>query len=62
MPKPPASPPSSDLSGVNRDSGKVVREGKRSEPHPQNELQRAADETAARPDYDPEIASKGNAQ
>ena len=61
MNEPPASPASSDISGVNRDLGKIVRENKAAS-QPQEQLKRAAEETAARPPYDSDIASKGNSQ
>lgn len=59
MAQPPASPPSSDIAGVHRDESKVVTERKASDPE---QLVEAAEETVARPDYDPDIASKGNSQ
>lgn len=59
MAKPPASPSSSDIVGVDRDEPKLIAEREESDP---DQLVLASEETAARPDYDPDIASKGNSQ
>jgi hypothetical protein len=53
MPKPPQSPPHSDVDGVHQDGtrpSKPLQKGGQ----PGIELERAADEDAARPDYSSE--------
>lgn len=62
MAQPPATPPSSDIDGVDRDAFKHRARGKPAEPGQQEELANAADGTVARPDYEPDITSQGNAQ
>lgn len=62
MAKPPETPPSSDIDGADRDAFKSRARGKPAEPGQQETLIRSGDETVARPDYDPDIAAKGNAQ
>lgn len=62
MAKPPASPPSSDIKGVNRDEAKVVAGGKEPSSHQQEQLAAVADGDAARPPHDPQITPQGNAR
>lgn len=52
MANPPATPPSSDIEGVNRDARAGVP-SKDSKPDPGAALDKAKDESAARPDSDP---------
>jgi hypothetical protein len=61
MAEPPASPSSSDLTGVDRDQPKLVRRGKLPEEN-QEVLCTPQREDAARPPNDPEISPEGNAQ
>ena len=49
MAKPPASPPSSDIEGVNRDA-RIGTPAKSSKPDPGAMLDHAKDESSARPD------------
>lgn len=51
MAEPPKSPPSSDIEGVNRDA-RIGTPRKDPQPDPGAELDRAGEESAARPDYD----------
>lgn len=62
MAQPPASPPSSDIGGVDRDAFKSRARGKPAEPGQQTKLANAKAGNAARPDYDPEIVPPRNAQ
>lgn len=62
MAEPPASPPSSDIGGVDRDAHKHRARGKPAERGQQQALAAAGEETVARPDYEPDITAKGNAQ
>ena len=49
MPKPPETPPSSDIEGVNRDA-RAGTPAKSGTPDPGKALDRAKDESAGRPD------------
>lgn len=63
MPKPPPTPPSSDIGGVHRDRHKV--RAKRNRPDgnaQQDDLAKLPASNKARPRADGEIAPKGNAQ
>ncbi len=62
MPKPPPSPPSSDISGVDR--GRVPRTAKARKPDPdqQRKLVMLGEQDKARPPRDRDIAPKDNAQ
>jgi hypothetical protein len=51
VPKPPASPPSSDLDGVHQDERKNTDSARRAGEGTED-LARARDEAAARPDFD----------
>ncbi len=62
MAKPPASPPSSDIKGVNRDEAKVVAAGREPSSDQQEQLAAVADRDAARPPYDSQITPQGNAR
>lgn len=62
MPQPPATPPSSDIGGVDRDAHKHRARGKPAVPGQQETLAEAAEETVARPDYVDDITSKTNSQ
>ncbi len=62
MTKPPATPPSSDLTGVNRDGPKIAQTKDTPDPKQQQNLKGVSAQDVARPPYDPSIATKGNAQ
>ena len=62
MAQPPASPPSSDISGVDRDESKTIARGKAPDPEQQEKLINVGDENAARPNYESDITSEGNSQ
>ena len=62
MPQPPATPPSSDITSVDRDGSKVTTRGQALNPQQQEKLAAADKDETACPIYDPEIASKGNSQ
>ena len=62
MAEPPATPPSSDINGVDRDEAKIIARGKSPDPQQQEMLYGTTPGDVARPDYDPEIAPKGNSQ
>lgn len=62
MAQPPASPPSSDIEGADRDAHKHRARGKPAAPGQQEGLADAAEETVARPDYEDDITSQKNAR
>lgn len=62
MAEPPATPPSSDIGGVDRDEKKIIARGKPPHPRQQEILGDTTDGDAARPGYHDDIASEGNAQ
>lgn len=62
MADPPATPPSSDLGGVDRDAHKHRARGKPAEPGQGEALADAKNDTAARPDYESDITPEKNAQ
>lgn len=62
MAQPPATPPSSDIEGADRDAHKHRARGKPAAPGQQETLAVAAEETAARPNYEDDVASQKNAQ
>lgn len=62
MAQPPSTPPSSDLGGVHRDGGKLVGRRKAADADEQDALARGKEQNRARPDYQSDIAAKGNAQ
>lgn len=62
MAQPPASPPSSDIGGVDRDAHKSRARGKPAEAGQQAKLANAKANSAARPDYHPDIAPEENSQ
>ena len=62
MAQPPATPPHSDIGGVDRDGGKLIAQRKTPDPDQQEKLYGTTPGDVARPEYDPEIAPKGNSQ
>lgn len=62
MAKPPASPPSSDIKGVDRDEARTIAPRGKPAPDQQEQLAGVADQNAARPPYDPKISPQGNAR
>ena len=60
MPKPPPSPPSSDIAGVNRGRGRV--KARISDPDQQRKLAVVSEQTKARPPRDRDLGAKDNAQ
>ncbi len=62
MAKPPESPPPSDIEGVDRDAHKSRARGKPAVPRQQEQLKRADEDTAARPDYEADVAGEPNAR
>lgn len=62
MAKPPATPPSSDIEGADRDAYKHRARGKPAKPGQQERLANAAEESVARPDYEDDVEGQENAQ
>lgn len=62
MAEPPTTPPSSDIGGVDRDAYKSRARGKPAVAGQQAKLAGAREDSAGRPDADPEIAPEENSQ
>lgn len=62
MAQPPASPPSSDIGGVDRDEKKIIARGKPPNPEQQEMLGGTTPGDAARPKYHDDVTPKGNSQ
>lgn len=60
MPKPPSSPPSSDIDGVNRDA-RVGTPHKESRPDPGAQIDHAQDQSKAQPDESAPIGGEKGA-
>lgn len=62
MAQPPASPPSSDIGGVDRDAPRSRARGKPAEPGQQEELEAVRANNSARPNYETDITPPENAR
>lgn len=62
MTKPPETPPSSDLNGVDRDEARTIAPRKAPAADQQQRLAAVREDDVARPPADPEMVQEGNPQ